>query len=112
VYAAKRDQFGASKERAIAAMFPPVGKLEEYFILKDPEGRPLKNHPYEITMGDRSMQAHTDEQGKTLVVKSDAPEPVQVEPLFDDSDCWLLKTQYHDSDTQYTLDFQKVTGEK
>jgi uncharacterized Zn-binding protein involved in type VI secretion len=55
-------------------------RFEEHFVLRDSAtGEPLKGWLYSVITADgRQIEGETDQQGRTQVVWTDSPEPVQI----------------------------------
>lgn len=62
------------------AEFKKAPRFQEHFILCNNEtGEPLAGVPYTIQTGDgRSVAGETDSQGRTEIVWTDSPEPIEV----------------------------------
>lgn len=90
------------------------GAFQEQFVLRDAETNEiLPDHAYEIVRANGDiLRGRTDEQGRTQIVTSDQPEPLEVFALPDPDDLLHLEAGYWDGEDGHSLDFLRNPSKK
>lgn len=86
------------------------GPFQEQFVLRDAKTNDiLPNHAYEIVRANGDiLRGRTDKEGRTQIVTSDQPEPLEVSAIPDPDDLLHLEAGYWDDAAGvagYSLDF-------
>ncbi|MHA7683336.1 type VI secretion system Vgr family protein [Cupriavidus sp. PET2-C1] len=109
VFAADSEWEGPQRADGKLPTLPVTGKHLEYMVLRDAaNGKPLAGHPYQITTPDGATVAgQSDAAGKTSIMRTDDPQPVQALPLADPKRLQIIPGAYWDESSTNRLDFVK-----
>lgn len=109
VFASDVEWEGPQRAEGKLPALPVTGKHLEYLVLRDAaSGKPIAEHPYQITTPDGAvMTGQSDAEGKTSIVRTDNPQPIQAQPMPNPKRMHIVPGAYWDESQANPLDFVK-----